>query len=81
MQVTIIGRKHCVRCRKARQLCRANKIPYDYKDLDAPSNAQLRHWFDIENVKTVPQIFVIADGSSQLVGGYEGFERFLKERT
>lgn len=78
MHVTIIGRKNCIWCRKARKLCKANDLPYDYKDLDAPANAQLRHWFEVENIKTVPQIFVLDDGDSSLVGGYEDFERFLK---
>jgi glutaredoxin len=68
-------------CRKARKLCKANDLPYDYKDLDAPANAQLRHWFEVENIKTVPQIFVLDDGDSSLVGGYEDFERFLKSRS
>lgn len=81
MNVTIIGRKSCVWCRKARQLCKVNKIDYQYKDLDAPANAQLRHWFKVEDIKTVPQIFVIEDGSSELVGGYEDFERYLASRS
>lgn len=81
MNVTIIGRKSCVWCRKARQLCKANKIPYEYKDLDAPANAQLRHWFEIEDIKTVPQIFVIEGGSSELVGGYEDFEKYLSNQA
>jgi glutaredoxin 1 len=81
MNVTIIGRKSCEWCRKARQLCKANKIDYQYKDLDAPANAQLRRWFEIEDIKTVPQIFVIEDGSSELVGGYEDFERYLSSRS
>ena len=81
MNVTIIGRKNCVWCRKARQLCKANKIPYQYKDLDAPANAQLHRWFEIEDIKTVPQIFVIEDGSSELVGGYEDFEKYLSKQA
>lgn len=80
MHVTIIGRKNCVWCRKARKLCRSTDHQYDYKDLDNPANAPLRKWFEVENIKTVPQIFVIENGESTLVGGYEDFERFLKNR-
>lgn len=81
MKVLIIGRKSCVWCRKARQLCKTNGIAYKYKDLDAPANAQLRRWFEVENIKTVPQIIVSEDGSSDHVGGYEGFERYLESRS
>lgn len=80
MHVTIIGRKNCVWCRKARKLCKSTDLRYDYKDLDAPANAQLRKWFEVENIKTVPQIFVLEDGDSTLVGGYEDFDSFLKSR-
>ena len=78
---TIIGRKNCMWCREARKLCKANNINYDYKDLDAPANAQLRRWFEVENIKTVPQIFVLEEGKSELVGGYEDFAQFLKNRS
>ena len=74
MHVTIIGRKNCVWCRKARKLCKSTDLRYDYKDLDAPANAQLRRWFEVENIKTVPQIFV--DG--QHIGGYEEFEKHVR---
>lgn len=78
MKFTIIGRKSCAWCRKARQLCKKNGHPYTYKDLDAPANAPLRHWFEVENIKTIPQIFVLTDqGKSELVGGYEDLEKFL----
>ena len=79
--VTIIGRKNCVWCRKARQLCKANEIEYQYKDLNAPANAQLRHWFEVENIQTVPQIFILENGSSELVGGYQDFARLLSSRS
>ena len=81
MNVTIIGRKNCMWCRKARQLCKTNDLPYQYKDLDAPANTQLRKWFEVENIQTVPQIFVLEKGESSLVGGYEDFERFLNSRS
>ena len=80
MHVSIIGRKSCSWCRKARQLCKANDLPYSYKDLDHPDNAPLRRWFEIENIQTVPQIFVIEGGESLLVGGYEDFAAYLSNR-
>ena len=74
MDVNIIGRKNCVWCRKARKLAREVADHVNYKDLDAPANAQLRRWFEVENIKTVPQIFV--DGIH--VGGYEEFETYVR---
>lgn len=74
MDVNIVGRKNCVWCRKARKLAREVADSVNYKDLDAPANAQLRHWFKVENIKTVPQIFI--DG--QLIGGYEEFEKRVR---
>ena len=61
--------------------CQLNHLDYQYKDLDAPANAQLRRWFEIEDIKTVPQIFVIEGGSSELVGGYEDFEKYLSTQA
>lgn len=73
MIVTILGRSSCGWCRKARQLCKKKKIPFTYKDLDHPSNKDLKHWMEIENLKTVPQIF--SDGKH--LGGYEALEKHL----
>jgi len=75
MNVTIIGRKNCQWCRKARKLAREIKADHvDYKDLEAPANAPLRRWFEMEKIKTVPQIFV--DG--KIIGGYEEFEKYVR---
>ena len=79
MQATIIGRKSCSWCRKARQLCRKNDVPFTYKDLDHPDNAPLRQWFRVENIKTVPQVFLIENGTSTLVGGYDDLQAYFKK--
>lgn len=74
MVITIIGRKSCKWCREARKLARKVSDNVTYKDLDHPDNAPLRHWFEVENIKTVPQIFV--DGN--LVGGFQEFEEHVR---
>jgi len=73
MLVTILGRPGCSWCRKARQLCNRKKIPYTYKDLDHASNRDLKHWMEVENLNTVPQIFI--DGTH--LGGFEVLEKHL----
>jgi len=74
MDVVIIGRKNCTWCRKSRKLAREVADKVSYRDLDAKSNADLKHWFEIENLKTVPQIFV--DGNH--IGGYQEFEKYVR---
>lgn len=75
MKVIIIGRKNCKWCREARKLCREADIEYAYKDIEHRDNAPLRHWMEIENIKTVPQIFL--DGEH--LGGYEDLAKRLSD--
>ena len=75
MKVIIVGRSGCKWCREARKLCKERKIKYKYEDLEAEANQELAHWFEIENIKTVPQVWV--DGRQ--IGGYQELKAFLEE--
>lgn len=70
MNVIIYGKPDCKDCNKTKMLCEIKSIKYEYftvgKDI---SMEQLQERVG-KPFHTVPQIFVMADGFAEYVGGY-----------
>ncbi|WP_207063614.1 GrxA family glutaredoxin [Motiliproteus sp. SC1-56] len=76
-RITIFGREGCGFCRRAKELCEQQSLPFAYFDIHQEGISQA----DLEKtvgkaVQTVPQIFCGKD----YIGGYEDLVKFLNEQ-
>jgi glutaredoxin len=78
MRYEIYGRENCIFCERAKALCGEKKLDFTYHDI---SDEELRkQMFSLApNAKTVPQIFLISDGSVQPIGGFTEFHRKISQ--
>jgi len=72
MRVTIYGAGACPYCQRAKMVCQAKGIQYEYKEIGVDITKE-RLTEQIGPFSTVPQIFVTSDGFSEYVGGFEDF--------
>lgn len=75
-RINIFGKESCGFCHRAKTLCEQQGLEFHYIDIieEGISQADLEQTVG-KPVTTVPQIFHGQD----YIGGYEAFERFLKE--
>ena len=72
--IEIYGKHACAFCEKAKWLCESQGLEYTYRTLDKDYTQQ--EFFEMfPTARTFPQI--VANG--QLIGGYEAFEKSLKD--
>jgi glutaredoxin len=71
LKVQIYGKPACPKCDMAKRLCESRGLEVDYKEVGADiTKEQLEEKIGF-SIRSVPQIFVTADGFSEYVGGFE----------
>lgn len=76
--IEIYGASRCGYCRKAKDLCEANQVKFEYYDVDQANYKQ--ELFDRMDVKpeTIPQIFV---DNKLLPGGFTALKEHLTQKA
>ncbi len=80
MEVVIYGKPGCSYCVKAKSLCEAKGISYQYKQVGTDITKELLEGLVGNPIKTVPQIFIHEDGFYNYVGGYDQLKVKLNEK-
>lgn len=70
MKATIYGKPGCPNCDKAKMLCMTKGIPFEYKQVGIDIDIDQLQEMAQTPVRSVPQIFISADGMTEYVGGY-----------
>lgn len=78
MKVTIYGRPNCTFCVQAKQLAETNGMSVEYKTVGEDILKEDLEKMIGHSIRSVPQIFVTADGFSEYVGGYQEFKSRLE---
>lgn len=66
----------CKWCDKAKDLMKAQGFTYEERPIAEPGN---RQWFDENDFKTVPQIYVMKMSGWQHIGTYTDLQIFLED--
>jgi len=77
MKALIYGRPNCSYCEKAKALCKLKGIDIDYKVVGKDIQREQLEEMVGGIVSSVPQIFLISEGFSEYVGGYNALEAKL----
>lgn len=77
MNVIIYGKPGCGYCVKAKSLCEAKGITYQYKQVGSDITKEQLVEMVGKEVRTVPQIFIQEDGFFNYVGGYDQLKEKL----
>lgn len=77
MNVIIYGKPGCGYCVKAKSLCEAKGINYQYKQVGSDITKEQLVEMVGKEVRTVPQIFIQEDGFFNYVGGYDQLKEKL----
>lgn len=77
MNIVIYGKKGCIDCSKARLLCEMKSIDFQYYNVGTDITVETLHERVGSEVRTVPQIFLQANGQNQYIGGYEELRQQL----
>lgn len=70
MKALIYGKANCPNCQKAKSLCESKGIIYEYKVVGTDVTREQLEEHVGQPIRSVPQIFVMADGFAEYVGGY-----------
>lgn len=80
MEVVIYGKPGCGYCVKAKSLCEAKGITYQYKQVGSDISKELLEEMVGKPIKTVPQIFIHEDGFYTYVGGFTELKEKLNDK-
>lgn len=81
MKALIYGRPGCTFCEKAKVLCKMKGIEFDYKVVGDDIQKEKLEEMVGAPISSVPQIFVIAEGFTEYVGGYTQLDARLNGKA
>lgn len=77
MEIIIYGKDHCNNCDKARMLCQIQSIPFQYHKIGTDISVEMLQEKLSQPLRSLPQIFIRADGNDTHVGSYEALRQTL----
>lgn len=80
MGLVIVGKVGCANCEKAKNICHAKKIPYEYKKVHEGIQIEELEQIAGGRVSSVPQIYVSEQGLNTYIGGFKEFEAYIQDK-
>lgn len=77
MQIIIYGKDNCVNCDKSKLLCQMQSLHYQYHTVGSDISVE-QLWQKVgQTVRSLPQIFLQREGTTEYVGGYDDLRAAL----